>query len=250
MQVRLKLEYDGTNYSGWQIQNGQDSIQARLEEVLARIFDTPVRVRGAGRTDAGVHARGQVACAHLPRPFSARELARALNSMLPDDIVVLEASELSDSFDPRRDARLRVYEYRLLNRPLRSAFERNRAWLVREPLDLDAMNAAAAEFLGEHDFAAFRSTGSEEKTTVRRIELSRWCAPEPSRDILVYRVEGSAFLRHMVRTMVAAMVEIGRGRTAGRPPADSVAALLSIRDRALAPPPAPAAGLYLAEVRY
>jgi tRNA pseudouridine38-40 synthase len=258
MQVRLKLEYDGTNYSGWQMQSGQDSIQARLEEALARIFGAQIRVHGAGRTDAGVHARGQVAAARLPRPFDPAELARALNAILPADIVVLDASEVGDNFDPRRDARLRIYEYRVLNQPLRSAFERNSAWLVRERLDIDAMNAAAAEFVGEHDFAAFRSVGSAEKTTVRRVELSRWRREhephqhEPHEDErhLVYRVEASAFLRHMVRTMVAAMVEVGRGKSAGKPPADTVAGLLASCDRALAPAPAPAAGLYLVEVLY
>jgi tRNA pseudouridine38-40 synthase len=258
MQVRLKLEYDGTNYSGWQMQSGQDSIQARLEDALARIFNEPVRVRGAGRTDAGVHARGQVAAARLPRPFDPAELARALNATLPDDIVVLEASEVGDNFDPRRDARLRIYEYRVLNQPQRSAFERHSAWLVREPLDLGAMNAAAVAFVGEHDFAAFRSLGSAEKTTRRRVELSRWqrantaVRDEGGEDDrhLVYRVEASAFLRHMVRTMVAAMVEVGRGKPAGKPPADSVAALLASRERALAPAPAPAAGLYLVDVLY
>src|SRR5581483_2964311 len=168
-------------------QSGQDSIQARLEEALARIFGAPVRVRGAGRTDAGVHARGQVAAARLPRRFDPAELARALNAMLAADIVVLEAAEVAENFDPRRDARLRIYEYRVLNRPLPSVFERNYAWHVREPLDLDAMNAAARVFVGEHDFAAFRSLGSEEKTTVRRVEFSAWRRAEPS--LLVYRVE-------------------------------------------------------------
>ncbi len=258
MQVRLKLEYDGTNYSGWQMQSGQDSIQAKVEEALARIFGAPIRVRGAGRTDAGVHARGQVAAARLPRPFDPAELARALNAILPPDIVVLEASQASDNFDPRRDARLRIYEYRVLNQPLRSAFERNSAWLVRERLDIDAMNAAAAAFVGEHDFAAFRSVGSAEKTTMRRVEFSRWRREnephenEPLKNgrHLIYRVEATAFLRHMVRTMVAAMVEVGRGKSAGRPPADTIAELLASRDRALAPAPAPAAGLYLVEALY
>jgi tRNA pseudouridine38-40 synthase len=247
MQVRLQLEYDGTNYSGWQMQSGQDSIQARLEEALARILGAPVRVRGAGRTDAGVHARGQVAAARLPRAFDPAELARALNAILPADIVVLEAAAADEAFDPRRDARLRIYEYRVLNQPLRSAFERNSAWLVREPLDIGAMNAAAGAFAGEHDFAAFRSLGSAEKTTMRRVEVSRWRRDD---ERLVYRVEASAFLRHMVRTMVAAMVEVGRGKSPGRPPADTIAALLLSHDRALAPAPAPAAGLYLVEVRY
>ncbi len=248
MRVRLKLEYDGTNYSGWQMQAGQNSIQAELEEALARIFGGLIRVLAAGRTDAGVHARGQVAAARLPRPFDPAELARALNAILPPDIVVLEASEVGDSFNPRRDARLRIYEYRVLNQPLRSAFERNSAWLVREPLDIRAMNAAAAAFVGEHDFAAFRSLGSAEKTTVRRVALSHW-RRENERH-LIYRVEASAFLRHMVRTMVAAMVEVGRSKSAGKPPADTIAALLASRDRALAPAPAPAAGLCLVEVRY
>jgi tRNA pseudouridine38-40 synthase len=244
MQVRLRLEYDGTNYSGWQIQVGQDSIQARLEEALTRIFGAHVRVRGAGRTDAGVHARGQVAAARLPRAFDPAELARAMNAMLPVDIVVLEASEAADEFDPRRDARLRVYEYRVLNQPLRSAFERNLAWLVHEPLDLEAMNAAAQIFVGQRDFAAFRSLGSGEKTTVRRVHLSAWRRDDPR--LLVYRVEATSFLRHMVRTMVASMVDVGRGRCS----ADKLSDLLARRERALAPAPAPAAGLYLVEVRY
>ncbi len=251
MQVKLKLEYDGTNYSGWQLQHGQDSIQARLEAALAHICGAPVRVRAAGRTDAGVHACGQVAAARLPRRLAPQELARALNAMLPSDIAVLDAAEVDDRFDPRRDARLRIYEYRVLNRPLRSVFAHNRMWLVREPLNLAAMNAAAAEFVGEHDFAAFRSLGSAEKTTVRRVAVSRWrCEPEGEARGLVYRVEAGAFLRHMVRTMVAAMVEVGRGKPAGRPPATTVSALLASRDRALAPAPAPAAGLYLTDVLY
>ncbi len=252
-QVRFKLEYDGTNYSGWQLQNGQDSIQARLEEALARIFGEPIRVRGAGRTDAGVHARGQVAAARLPRPFDPVELARALNAILPRDITVLDAAWASDKFDPRRDARLRIYEYRVLNQPLRSAFERDSAWLVREPLDVDAMNVGAAAFVGEHDFAAFRSLGSAEKTTVRRVAVSRWRGNSEAHDagrLLIYRVEATAFLRHMVRTMVAAMVEVGRGKPAGKPPADTIAGLLASGDRALAPAPAPAAGLYLVEILY
>ena len=246
MQVRLKLEYDGTNYSGWQMQSRPGFDPGRA----GRGARTNLR-RADTRARRGTHRRRR-ACARtgrrgaLPRPFDPAELARALNAILPPDIVVLEASEAGDSFDPRRDARLRIYEYRVLNQPLRSAFERNSAWLVREPLDIGAMNAAAAAFVGEHDFAAFRSLGSAEKTTVRRVALSHW-RRENERH-LIYRVEASAFLRHMVRTMVAAMVEVGRGKSAGKPPADTIAALLASRDRALAPAPAPAAGLCLVEV--
>jgi tRNA pseudouridine38-40 synthase len=244
MQIRLKLEYDGTSYAGWQLQSGQDTIQARLEGALERFFGRRVAVRGAGRTDAGVHARGQVAAIRPPRDFDPADLKRALNAMLPEDIVVLEASAVGEDFDPRQQARLRIYEYRVLNQPLHSAFERHRAWQVREPLDLDSLKAAAKVFVGEHDFAAFRSLGSAEKTTIRRVDVSVWSREDNYH--LVYRVEATAFLRHMVRTMVAAMVDAGRGRG----DREKIVALLASRDRALAPAPAPAAGLYLVEVRY
>ncbi len=243
MRIRLTLEYDGALYSGWQLQSGQDSIQARLESALANIFVENVRVRGAGRTDAGVHARGQVAAFDLPRPFDPAELRRALNALLPADIAVIAAFAVEDDFDPRRDARSRIYEYRVLNQECRSAFEYRYAWLVREALDLAVMNAAARVFLGEHDFAAFRTLGSEERTTMRRVDASEW---RRQGAVFTYRVEASAFLRHMVRTMVAAMVEVGRGKRS----VDDVARLLEKCDRALSPAAAPACGLSLIEVRY
>jgi tRNA pseudouridine38-40 synthase len=243
MQFRVTLEYDGANYSGWQLQAGPDSIQARIEAALAQLFGSMIRVRGAGRTDAGVHARGQVAAFTAPRPFDAAELKRALNALLPPDIAILGADPVDDSFDPRRDARSRVYEYRVLNQSWRSAFEFRYAWLVRDALDDAAMNAAAAIFVDEHDFAAFRSLGSEERTTVRRVYRSEW-----RRDgaILIYRVDATAFLRHMVRAMVGAMVEVGRGKLTP----DGIAMLLERRDRALVPAAAPPEGLFLIEVRY
>jgi tRNA pseudouridine38-40 synthase len=243
MRVKLTLEYDGTAYFGWQLQAGHDSIQGRIEAALAQIFNAPIRVHGSGRTDAGVHARGQIAAALLPREFDPAELKRALNALLPPDIAVTAVENVAESFDPRRDARSRIYEYRVLNRESRSAFEFRYSWLVREPLDLNAMRAAAQVFVGEHDFAAFRTLGSEEKTTMRRVITSDWIREE---DSLIYRVEATSFLRHMVRTMVAAMVEAGRGKIV----ASDVAAMISSRDRATAPAPAPASGLYLLEVRY
>lgn len=243
MQIKLTIEFDGTNYSGWQIQNGQDSIQARLEAVLERIFSQPVRVRGSGRTDAGVHALGQVAAVTLPRPFDCADLVRAMNAMLPPDIVVLDAEEAPDSFDPRRHARSRVYQYRILNQNSPSAFEYRYSWLVRDPLDIDRMNAAAAIFLGEHDFAAFRTLGTEVKTTVRHVMESEWNREGPW---LLYRVEATSFLRHMVRTMVAAMVEAGRRKLEP----SRIVELLDSGDRAMAPAAAPPQGLFLIEVRY
>jgi tRNA pseudouridine38-40 synthase len=243
MLIRIIVEYDGTNYSGWQLQSGRDSVQGRIEHVLEHIFSERIRLRAAGRTDAGVHAYGQVAAFHLPRPFDPGDLMRALNALLPPDVAIVSIAPADDAFDPRRDARTRVYQYRVLNQPIRSVFEFHYAWLVREPLELGAMNEAARAFVGEHDFAAMRSLGSEEKTTVRRVLVSEW---RRDGNLFTYRVEATAFLRHMVRTMVAAMVDVGRGAAAP----GQIAQLLGARDRSLAPAPAPPSGLYLVEVRY
>jgi tRNA pseudouridine38-40 synthase len=243
MVLKLTLEYDGSNYSGWQLQPRHDSIQGRIETALERIFAAPVRVFGSGRTDAGVHARGQVASISIPRPFDPDELQRALNSILPADIVILDISPAPDDFDPRRAARARVYEYRVLNRKVASAFEYRYSWLVRDQLDLAAMNCAAQVFVGEHDFAAFRSLGTEVRTTIRRVSSSEWTLEG---DVLLYHVEANSFLRHMVRAMVAAMVDVGRGKLT----ADKVAAILAGLDRGAAPANAPPGGLYLVEVRY
>jgi tRNA pseudouridine38-40 synthase len=243
LQIKLTIEYDGTNYSGWQFQNGQDSVQARLEAALERIFATPIRIRGSGRTDAGVHARAQVAAFTLPRNFDPTELGRALNATLPTDIVILNAELAEDNFDPRRDAVARVYEYRVLNQQRPSVFEHRYSWLVREVLDFDRMNDAAHLFVGDRDFAAFRTLGNDLKTTVRRIFSNEW-----KRDgaLLVYRVEANSFLRHMVRTMVATMIEIGRGKIDPQ----FILELFQRRDRSMAPAAAPAKGLFLIEVRY
>ncbi len=243
MKIRITVEYDGSNYSGWQLQAGQDSIQARLEAVLEQIFMDKIRVHGSGRTDAGVHALGQIAAFDLPRHFAPATLKRAMNSMLPPDIAIVDAAVASDDFDPRRDARVRVYEYRVLNRDGRSAFDFRYAWQVPTPLDLSAMSAAARRFIGEHDFASFRSVGSKEKTTVRRVYVSEWSRDQ---DRFTYRVEASGFMRHMVRTMVATMVAVGRGKLT---PAD-VTALIEARERSQAPASAPPGGLFLVEVRY
>jgi tRNA pseudouridine38-40 synthase len=243
MLIKLTLEYEGTNYSGWQLQAKHDTVQGRIEKALARIFSTSIRVHGSGRTDTGVHARAQVAAIELPRPFDLDRLKIALNSMLPGDIVVLGAEPAPEGFDPRRSARSRVYEYRVLNRATPSAFERRFAWQVREPLSLRAMNAAARVFVGEHDFVAFRKVGSAEKSTVRRVTHSRWTS---NGEMRTYRIEANSFLRHQVRTMVAAMVECGRGKLH----ADIVAAILASRDRSRAPASAPPQGLFLVEVRY
>jgi tRNA pseudouridine38-40 synthase len=243
VRVRITLEYDGTDYSGWQLQPNHDSIQARLETALQRIFGQPIRVQGSGRTDAGVHALGQVAAFAIPRAVDLTQLHRALNALTPPDIVIRHLAEMREDFDPRREARSRVYEYRILNRAHRSAFENRYAWFIESHLDLERLSRAASEFLGEHDFAAFRTLGSQEKSTLRRVCTSHW---RRAGDLLVYRVEATAFLRHMVRTMVAAMVEISRNRDA----AIGIKELIASRDRSLAAGAAPPHGLFLVEVKY
>jgi tRNA pseudouridine38-40 synthase len=243
LQIKLTIEYDGTNYSGWQLQNGQDSVQARIEAALEKIFASLVRVRASGRTDAGVHARAQVAALTLPRPFKPAVLQRALNAILPSDIVILNSEAVDDSFDPRRHATARVYEYRILNQTWPSAFERRYAWLVREPLDLDRLNNEARAFIGEHDFAAFRSLGTQVRSTIRQVRSSQWRRQGTH---FTYRVEANSFLRHMVRTMVATMIEVARGKMKS----GAVAELLEHRERSMAPAAAPPQGLFLIEVRY
>jgi tRNA pseudouridine38-40 synthase len=243
MRYRLTLAYDGGNYSGWQLQPNVASIQGSVESALAELFGQPLRVYAAGRTDTGVHARGQVAAFDAPDRFATEDLRRALNAILPCDIVVIGASSAAGDFDPRRDARSRIYEYRILNRTRRSVFDHRYAWLYGVPLEIGPMNEAARHFIGEHDFAAFRALGSDEQTTVRRVTVSEW---RRDGERLVYRVEASGFLRHMVRTMVSAMVAAGCGKLAP----EMVTELIAKRDRALAPASAPAHGLFLVAVRY
>ena len=245
MQLRLTIEYEGTAYQGWQLQPDGPTIQEVLERALATALREPVRVRGAGRTDAGVHACGQVAAVRVTRvPSDLVRLQKSLNALTPDDVAVREIAVVDDAFDPRRHASSRVYDYRILNAPAPSPFWRRYAWHVPEPLRIQAMDVAAAALVGERDFAAFRGADAEPvRSTVRRVLESRLDRTDP---VLVYRIEATAFLKHMVRNIVGTLVEIGRGER----PADSLGALLAGRDRTRAGATAPAHGLMLVAVRY
>ena len=243
MNVRLTLEYDGTESRGWQVQSGGPTVQGVLEEALAVLLRCKVRVRGSGRTDAGVHALGQVADFTCPDGRDLTRLQRSLNALTPDDITVKAVEEAAPSFDARRDATKRIYEYRLWNHPWRSPFNDRYSWHVRRPLRVDAMGEALAALEGEHDFSSFRAAGCGAATAIRRIyrnELYRW------EDHWVYRVEATGYLRHMVRNIVGTLVQIGLNeRDAGDLPA-----LIDSRDRTLAGPTALARGLFLLEVVY
>ena len=245
MQLRLTVEYDGEAYRGWQLQPGGATIQAVLEQALATALRERVRVRGAGRTDAGVHARGQVAAVRLRDvPADLAKLQKSLNALTPDDVAVRAIEVVGDEFDPRRHARSRAYEYRILNAAAPSPFWRRHAWHVPRPLDDEAMRTAAGVLEGEHDFAAFRAADAEAvRSTVRRAFASRI---DRDGELLLYRIEATAFLKHMVRNIVGTLVEIGSGV---RPPAD-MGRVLESRDRTLAGPTAPPHGLCLVAVRY
>jgi tRNA pseudouridine38-40 synthase len=242
--IRLIVEYDGTSLCGWQRQANGPTVQGHLEAALARLLSHDAPVIGASRTDAGVHARGQVASFRTARPIPLHGIRRGLNSLLPRQIAVRDAAEVPDDFHPRFSATGKHYRYTILARPDRSPRWRDRAWHHSEPLAIEAMAAAAVSLLGEHDFAAFRAAGCTAATTTRRIDAIELLAPAP--ELLVVDVRGNAFLRNMVRILVGTLAEVGAGRRS----AGQVAEILASRDRTRAGITAPAHGLELMEVRY
>jgi tRNA pseudouridine38-40 synthase len=237
----LLLEYDGTAYRGSQYQDNGPSIQAALESSIGKLTGDERRVSFAGRTDAGVHALGQVASFETPSRLSASELMRGINHFLPHDIVVRALKEVDAKFDPRRDARGRVYRYRIDARTVRSPLLRDRAWHVARAIDVDAMRDAARRLEGPHDFAAF--AGPYDGLTKRTL---RRCAVSESCGLVEVEMEAEAFLPHQVRRTVGPLVEVGAGRMAL---ADLVALLETARPSS-AGPAAPACGLYLLRVEY
>jgi tRNA pseudouridine38-40 synthase len=242
---RLLVEYDGTAFEGWQLQpGGARTVQGALEAALRPVAGGAVRVHGAGRTDAGVHALGQVANAHLARSLPPEVMVRALNAALPRDVAVRAAALVPEHFHARRDARRKRYLYRLWTAPARSPLRDRISLWVPQPLDLAAMRAAAAALCGTHDFASFRAAGSAAPTSVRTLwglEIAGEAGGEVS-----LAFEGDGFLRHMVRNLVGTLLEVGRGRRR----ADSIQAVLAAATRAAAGPTAPARGLVLVAVHY
>jgi tRNA pseudouridine38-40 synthase len=243
---KVVLAYDGTGFVGWQRQASGTSIQGLLEDALRILDDRDVTVIGAGRTDAGVHALGQVAAFTLERAIDAGTLVRALNAHLPEQVRVLSAVQAPASFNPRHDARAKVYRYRIWNAPVLSPFERGYSWHILDPLDVAAMDEAARRLEGRHDFAAFQAAGSDVVTTERTVFSSLILRQAQDERMIHYEISGDGFLRHMVRAIAGTLVEIGRGRQ----PARWIDEVLASRDRAAAGRTAPAHGLFLVAVDY
>jgi tRNA pseudouridine38-40 synthase len=241
---KLVLEYDGCNYHGWQRQQGVLTIQEVLESRLAVMLGATVGARASGRTDAGVHARGQVMNFYARTRLMPADIQRGLNSLLPPDIVVLEAEEMPDSFHARFSALSKKYEYFILNRPVPSALDRRSAWHVRRPLHLDPVRECLKNIIGCHDFAAFMASGSSVKSTERCMLAAGVQAQAPER--IVFSFEANGFLRHMVRNLVGTLVDVGKGKVT----AEEFMEILESKDRSRAGMTAPAHGLYLVSVRY
>lgn len=242
--IRLTVEYDGTDLCGWQRQQNGPTVQAHLEAAVAEMVRVPTRVTGASRTDAGVHAEGQVCAFQTDRSIPALSFLRGLNKLLPPSIAVRDAAEVGLEFHPRHDSLGKHYRYSIWNRSARSPMTERTAWHRPRPLDLDAMAAAATHLLGEKDFSAFRAQGCQSLSTRRH--LSRIEVAQVDGFRVDLHVEGNAFLRNMVRIIAGTLVAVGEGRLA----ADALPDILASGDRSRAGQTAPPQGLSLVEVFY
>jgi len=245
--IKLTLAYDGTAYEGWQVQLGRTTLQGTLEAALGTITGQRARTLASGRTDAGVHALGQVVAVRTECGLAPDVLQRALNAQLPPDMAVLDAVEVPIGFHPIRDALRKTYRYVIHDGPLRDIFRRHYAWQVHRRLNVEAMRQAAGLLLGRHDFASFQTSGAPRRSTVRtiyRIDLRR--DEDGDRDLVLLEVQADGFLYNMVRTIVGSLYEIGRGAR------DQAwfEAVLNACDRRRAGRTAPPQGLFLVNVEY
>ena len=253
-KIRLLLEYDGAAYHGWQVQKDATTVQGIIEDRVQRITGERLSVLGASRTDAGVHALGQVAVFRTKSRLDAETMKRALNAVLPRDIRVLDISVIDDLFHPREDAVKKNYFYIITNQRKSSVFFYRHSWLVPQSLDLDSVTEASRVLVGRYDFSSFMGTGSDVKDfvreiyslTVERLESIDFMTVSLKGNFIKISTEADGFLRHMVRNIVGTLVEIGRGRM----PANKMKEILASRDRRLAGQTAPASGLFLDRIVY
>ena len=242
-RLALGVEYDGSGFHGWQSQSGSSNVQDAVNGALSRVADEEVRCMGAGRTDAGVHAIEQIAHFDTSARRSHRDWLFGANTYLPDDVNLLWVREVADDFHARHSALSRTYAYRLLNRSVRSALERNRAWLIRDPLDDEAMDRAAQALAGEHDFSSFRAADCQARSPVRRIMDIR---VRRSGQCVWITCRANGFLQRMVRNIAGSLALVGRGRKA----AAWIGEILAAQSREAAGAAAPPQGLYLQRIAY
>lgn len=242
--IRLILQYEGTRYQGWQRQASTDNtIQGKLETLLARMCEEPIEIQGSGRTDAGVHALGQVANFHTNCEMTTDEMLVYINRYLPEDIAVVALTEAAPRFHSRLNACGKHYEYRVINSDIPDVFRRRYALEVPEVLDVQAMERAAAYLCGEHDFKSFTSAKKGKKSTVRRIDEINITRED---DVLTFSFKGSGFLHHMIRILMGTLLQVGKGE---RSP-ESIPEIIAVQNRELAGPLVPAKGLTLVEVYF
>ncbi len=243
--IRILVRYDGTHLSGWQRQRGVRTVQHELETAATAMAGTPVRIHGAGRTDAGVHALAQVASFVTESSIPPKGWRLGLNTKLPPDVSVIDARVVQDGYDPRRASAGKRYRYLVSTHRTRDPLVRDRAWHVYDPLDIERMQREAERLLGEHDFAGFRAADCERTSTVRHLFRMQWIEQYAGNaHLLALEVEGTAFLKNMVRIIVGTLVDVGRNRR----PLDTIAKLLETKNRTLGGITAPPQGLYLDEV--
>ena len=249
MNYKLLIQYDGTDFHGWQVQENDRTIQGELERVIGMLDDSKVAVIGSGRTDAGVHAEGQVANVVVNKPFTPQKLQFAINGNLWRDIRIMKVEKASDDFHARFSAKRKTYVYRILNAPVMSPFWRRFAHHEHKPLDITAMTKTARMLLGEHDWTAFASAQSDGESRVRTILdatiESHWDA-RAGANILEFRITANGFLRYMVRSIAGTLIEVGRGDK----DSDTIQTAIVTGDRSLAGKTAPANGLTLLKVDY
>lgn len=240
--IRLTLQYEGTRYQGWQRQTSTDNtIQGKLETLLTRMCGEPIEIHGSGRTDAGVHACGQVANFHTNCELSTEEMLDYINRYLPEDIAVVALSETAPRFHSRLNACGKHYEYRVINSSVPHVFHRRYALEVPEKLDIPAMEQAAGYLCGEHDFKSFTSAKKGKKSTERRIDEILIIREG---DILTFSFKGSGFLHHMIRILMGTLLQVGKGELSP----ESIPVIIEARNREMAGPLVPAKGLTLVEV--
>jgi tRNA pseudouridine38-40 synthase len=241
---KLIIEYDGSRYHGWQRQKNDPSIQAEIEKALKRMTAKRVTVIGSGRTDSGVHAKGQVANFECETRLKPEALMNGLNSLLAEDIKIKVCEQVGASFHARYDAKSKIYHYRILNRPIPAAIGRQYQWFIRKALNREAMRAAIAHIIGRHDFKAFEGSGSPRQSSSRHVHSADLVEHESG--LLLFHIEADGFLRYMVRNIVGTLVDVGLEKLTPR----DFKRILDCKDRSQASATAPAQGLTLVKVNY